>query len=72
MPIQIQQMLQGPVGNSLVSLHISDKFQGARVPEGEEQDPPSQSVIFVFDMNNIDLCATQFLKVRLSGKFCSY
>merc|ERR1712130_879572 len=32
---KIQQMLQGPVGSSLVSLHISDKFQGARVPEGE-------------------------------------
>jgi len=62
---KIQQMLQGPVGNSLVSLHISDKFQGARVPEGEEQDPPSQSVIFVFDMNNIDLCATQFLKFAI-------
>ena len=61
--IQVQTILQGAVGEALVSLHVSDRFQGARVPEGEEQDPPSQNIIFVFEMLNIEKCATQFLKV---------
>ena len=67
--IQIQKILQGPVGDALVSLHISDSFQGARVPEGEEQEAPSQAVIFVFDMIDTEKCALQFLKVRDSQVF---
>jgi len=62
---KIQKILQGPVGDALVSLHISDSFQGARVPEGEEQEAPSQAVIFVFDMIDTEKCALQFLKFAI-------
>ena len=57
------------MGDALVSLHISDSFQGARVPEGEEQEAPSQAVIFVFDMIDTEKCALQFLKVCDSQVF---
>ena len=57
------------MGDALVSLHISDSFQGARVPEGEEQEAPSHAVIFVFDMIDTEKCALQFLKVRDSQVF---
>ena len=56
-------VLNGPVGDSLVSLHISDQFQGARVPEGEEMDPICKALILVFDMTDVELTATTCIKV---------
>ena len=57
-------VLNGPVGDSLVSLHISDQFQGARVPEGEEMEPICKALILVFDMTDVELTATTCIKVR--------
>ena len=58
-------MLNGPVGGSLVSLHISDQFCGARVPEGEEMEPIQKALILVFDVTDVELSATTCIKVLL-------
>jgi len=55
-------VLNGAVGDALVSLHISDQFRGARVPEGEEMEPLSKVLVLVFDMDDVELTATQCIK----------
>ena len=62
-------VLNGPVGDSLVSLHISDQFQGARVPEGEEMEPICKALILVFDMTDVELTATTCIKVNVTTEF---
>ena len=60
---QALQLLNGPVGDALVSLHVSDQFQGTRVPEGEEMEPITKALILVFEMSNINLTSNQCIKV---------
>ena len=54
--------MNGPVGESLISLHVSDQFQGARVPEGEEMEPITKSLILVFDMIDTQIASNQCIK----------
>jgi len=58
-------VLNGPVGDCLVSMHISDQFAGARVPDGEEMEPISKVLILVFDMTDVDLNATTCIKFSM-------
>jgi len=55
-------VLNGPVGDALISLHVSDQFQGARVPEGEEMEPITKSLILVFDMIDTQIASNQCIK----------
>jgi len=55
-------VLNGPVGDALISLHVSDQFQGARVPEGEEMEPITKSLILVFDMVDTQIASNQCIK----------
>ena len=54
--------MNGPVGDALISLHVSDQFQGARVPEGEEMEPITKSLILVFDMIDTQIASNQCIK----------
>lgn len=57
--------LLGAGSDALVSLHVSDSFVGPRVPDGEETDPLTKSCIFVFEMKDVQKCATQYLKMAV-------
>jgi len=58
-------VMNGPVGDCLVSMHISDQFCGARVPEGEEMEPISKVLILVFEMSDVELTATTAIKFSM-------
>ena len=61
--------MNGPVGDCLVSMHISDQFCGARVPEGEEIEPISKALILVFEMSDVELTATTAIKVNCRHRY---
>ena len=57
------------MGDALISLHVSDQFQGTRVPDGEEMDPITKALILVFDMSNVEITSNQCIKVRFTHIF---